>query len=423
MTNMAITTTEHLTAYLAEHHPDLHYATIERVTEGSSNYVWRITLADKKGAPPLALREDGTTMTTMIVKHAEPHLAAQPDFPFPVDRMAFEVCALTEIPRVLAATASSSNVQGDLGASFVHGTIQDAGLGSGAESAHIDTRIRVPRVLSFDEQSHVLFLEDVGHTSLAEAYTDPALDIPDIGKRIGTWLARLHVGTTAPELHRQFEHPVARRMYRWNFNNLAAVLERHGHDGELGRAINARYGAQLETDDECVCHGDMWPGNILLRSVDAHPSGSEAGDGMNEMQHETGILDTSPTTRGHDLVVIDWEVARNGTGATDVGHFSGEAWLLDTLKGSAARGSLLDSFLVGYMVEKARISGTGLKMEERWRIAAQFATHVTHWPTIYGWINEDETRRCVEFGASYLSKVDQRDEEWFRASVLAPVFA
>ena len=189
----------------------------------------------------------------------------------------------------------------------------------------------------------------MGSKTLKELYEDPKLDIQNIGESIGRWLARLHTSTTNDEVKRPFDHPVAKSMYRWNYNNLSSVLLKYGFDPTLGERINTKYGALLQTDDVCICHGDMWPGNVLF---------PDFGTGEEKL----------------NFAIIDWEVARLGNGVTDVGHFAGEVWFLDRLRGG--RG-LLGAFLVGYVGE--RKLGPG----ERVRVAAQFGTHVTFWPTIY----------------------------------------
>lgn len=129
---------------------------------------------------------------------------------------------------------------------------------------------------------------------------------------------------------------------------LSSVFAKYGFDPSLGDRINAKYGSLIETDDVCVCHTDMWPGNILI---------------------------PDDQLEGVKLVVIDWEVARNGDGVTDVGHFAGEAFFLDRLRGG--RG-LLAAFLKAYVKEKGL-----LKEMEKGRIAAELGTRVTFWPSIY----------------------------------------
>lgn len=51
-------------------------------------------------------------------------------------------------------------------------------------------------------------------------------------------------------------------------------------------------------------------------------------------------------------MVVDWELVRRGCGATDVGQFAAESWLLDRFRGG--RG-LLKAFLEGYQEEAANV--------------------------------------------------------------------
>ena len=104
-------------------------------------------------------------------------------------------------------------------------------------------------------------------------------------------------------------------MYRFGYRRLEGALKEMGFDGALGAQINDKYGAMLLTDNECVCHGDCWSGNILVSEDQS------------------------------TLTIIDWEMTRRGCGATDVGQFAAEAYLLDVFKGS--RG-LMESFLQAY---------------------------------------------------------------------------
>lgn len=102
-------------------------------------------------------------------------------------------------------------------------------------------------------------------------------------------------------------------IYRYASANCSAAAEKHGLDPSLCGRINDEYGSKLNIDDDCVCHGDFWLGNVL-------------------------VSDSS-------LTVVDWEMARRGCGATDVGQFAAEAYLLDHFHG--VRG-LLAAFLKGY---------------------------------------------------------------------------
>ncbi|KAI9150742.1 4-hydroxytryptamine kinase [Paramyrothecium foliicola] len=354
---MTITTNAAVRQYLDS--KNIKVVDVTTISGGTSNYIWRIT---------------GSQGQTRILKHAEPHLSANTSIPFPLERMNFEAQALAVVPHIMA----------------------QAGV------------IRCPKVILHDRENHVLILEDVGQKTLKDIYQDPRLSIEFVGKSIGRWLAQLHASTTANEVKDKFNHTVAKQMYRWNYNSLSSTLERFGYEAALGERINEKYGSLLQTDNMCLCHTDMWPGNILFDLKD----------------------DNWPQELS--MAVIDWEVARQGNGVTDVGHFAGEAWFLDHWRG---RRGLLGAFLKAYVQERS------LSLEDKQRVAAQFGTHITHWSTIYvsvihesaltfakaniaskDWLNEQETIESVSYGKEILKHVDEEDWDWFKGGDLGILF-
>jgi 5-methylthioribose kinase len=302
---ITITTTDQIRSYLLTN--SIPFNTITSLPGGSGNFVWRIT------NPPAP---------DIIIKHAEPFVKNHPIVPFSVERMSFEAQALTTIPTLVPT----------------------------------DSSIRLPVVLHHDPDTHTLALTDVGDTTLPALYPDPRLDIPSVGARIGRYIARLHAASTSDAVKRPFDNATAKFMYRYNYNNLHNALASQGLDPTLGLRINARYGALLQTDTKCVCHGDLWPGNILFRAADLDELSDAAADGVT-------------------IGIIDWEAARMGNGVTDVGQFAAEAWLLDEFRGG--RG-LQNAFLEAYVREKG-----SLEKGDVVRIAVHFGMHVTFWPTIY----------------------------------------
>jgi hypothetical protein len=229
---------------------------------------------------------------------------------------------------------------------------------------------------------------DGGSRTLKAAYEDKTLDIPALGLKIGSWLAKFHTSTTSSDLRHKFDNKVGKAVYRHSYNNLATALESQGLDKALGERVNETYGSLLATDDICICHGDFWPGNILLSD---HPEAKDL-----------------------KLTVVDWEMVRNGNGGTDIGQFAAEAWLLDRTRGD--RG-LLDAFLKGYL--EARKLGR----EDSIRVAVQFGTHIGFWPTRVGWGTKEETGEIVRIGSEILNHVEAEDWAWLGGSDIGVLFA
>ena len=335
--NMAITTTEQMKAFLEKR--DIPSTTIIPLSGGRANYVWRMANLDG---------------TFLIIKHAEPFVASNAHIPFPVDRMDNEKTALTW---------AVANMQ-----------------------QHPNERIQVtvPALHRYFPDEHILVMDDVGARTLKDMYADPGLDMEKLGSSLGIWLAHLHSSTVISPFSNTFNSNTAKAIYRYSYSHLADTLARYGHEYHLGQRINETYGALLATDDVCICHGDFWPGNVLLSADD-------------EGQTQAAI--------------VDWEMVRRGDPATDVGQFAAEAWLLDHFKG---RRDLLGAFLAAYR-ERSSENGKDAGFEER--VAVQMGVHLAYWPTRVEWGSEEETKKVVALGVDILKHVIEGDILWVRREV------
>jgi aminoglycoside phosphotransferase (APT) family kinase protein len=258
-----------------------------------------------------------------------------------------------------------------------------------------DGFVRVPAVLNYDSEAHVLRMEDGGPRNLKEAYSDESVDAIQVGTGLGKWIAQLHASTVDPVLRKKFDSQIAKTIYRHSSKNLQSALTEYGYDSSLGERINATFGSLLQSDDVSVCHGDFWPGNILLS--------------------DTTISSEETAPPPLVLTVVDWEMTRNGFGVTDIGQFSAEAWLLDRFRGD--RG-LLDAFLKGYLAER----GAPLGREEQRRVAIHFGTHIAYWPTRVEWGTKEETKDVVKIGVEMLEHAESGDWDWLKESVLGILF-
>ena len=322
-----ITDTEQLKSYLGKlGDTKLDLSSLQLLAGGSANFVWR--LLDKSGK-------------RIIVKHAEPYVKTAPGLSFPVDRMDFEHEALTSVPPLLEPRSGVS----------------------------------VPEVYRYDSDSHVLMIEDGGARTMKEAYSDPAVDVSAFGQALGQWLAGLHQRTKHMSIG---DNKTAKSIYRFAYSHLSSALQKYGQDPSLAEQIDAQYGSLLQTDDECICHGDFWPGNVLL--------------------NDQGWL-----------MIVDWEMVRRGCGATDVGQFAAEAHLLDHFRG--ARG-LRAAFLKGYR------GGGKLDNEFLKRVAVHMGVHLAFWPTRVSWGTERETKEVVEVGCELMTRTLGQDERWLAGSLL-----
>jgi hypothetical protein len=260
-------------------------------------------------------------------------------------------------------------------------------------------------VIRYDAEIHVLQMEDRGSRDLKSAYADPDLDIKALGTRLGSWLARLHIITSSaavlPIIKEQFNNVSGKSIYRTNFNGLGASLEKFGYDSELGERMNQKFGALLETDEVCLSHGDFWPANVIVADSDSKCS--------------------SP-----DLTIVDWELTRIGNGATDVGQFAAEAWILETYSDSKAthcsaertggRG-LVEGFLKAYLAERR------LSHDDKLRVAAQFGTHIAYLPGVVSYTaGSRQPMDMVRIGNEMLQMIDTGDITSLQGSILGLLF-
>jgi 5-methylthioribose kinase len=328
------------------------FTSVEPIVDGGAvNYIWRVTTISGR---------------SIIVKHAFHHLRRNENFLISVDRMDYEARALRTVPELISSNTDHLNV-------------------------------RLPGVVQYDGEQHVLQITDGGSRNLKAAYLDPTLDIKALGARLGHWLANLHTITSSssvlPVIKEQFNNVSGKSIYRTFSNNSAASLKKFGYDPQLGERINNKFGALLETDEVCLSHGDFWPANVVVSDPDL----------------------TCSTPK---LTVIDWEFTRIGNGATDVGQFAAEAWIQEKFSaGETGPRGLFEAFLEAYL-DKRRLSD-----EDKLRVAAQFGTHLIYLPGIVPYpAGSQQPLDMMKIGHEILLMVDAGDIQSLKGGVLGLVF-
>ncbi|KAH8892253.1 hypothetical protein GQ53DRAFT_746181 [Thozetella sp. PMI_491] len=288
-----------ISEYLASHPT---YTSATPLDGGVSNYLYRLT---EKGG------------STVILKHAEPYAASDKTWSYRIERIACEHAALSSIP---AALLSSS-----------------ARLGE----------VEIPYVISYDDGDHSLIMSDCGASAKDLHTAFPSLrpvQRLDYGRRIGLWLSALHKCTTIDKA--AFSGNIAAKERKGMDQRISLLsaglpLASSGSGTPAQIASEQREFLELlepfvvavtEADTGCIVHGDFWPGNLLVSPT--------------------------PTETTKDfLAVIDWEDVRLGTGASDVGIFAAEAWLLCHFHSNSAQAAIsqpedfgmLNMFLASYL--------------------------------------------------------------------------
>lgn len=246
--------------YLQERLPDFTpVGAPRRLPEGNLNVVWRVPGAGR----------------SVIVKYAPPYIAADPDTPLDPSRLTIEARCLDALG-------------------------PDGRLSGLSQSA-----VRPPRVLDFNDDGHVLVMEDLGdrptlgrwlHEHDPEAVRERT---PAIGQQLGTFVGTLHAATTddAACADTFDNRPMQETRHAVQYKGVTGMLRAAGvPDAEaLGRRAEA-LGEALLAPGRCLTMGDLWPRSVLVAEDKLH--------------------------------LIDWELAHYGRPLQDVAHFRAHLWML-----------------------------------------------------------------------------------------------
>ncbi|KAL8717872.1 MAG: hypothetical protein Q9181_008269, partial [Wetmoreana brouardii] len=117
------------------------------------------------------------------------------------------------------------------------------------------------------------------------------------------------------------------------------------------------------------------------------------------------------------LTVVDWEMCRRGCGATDVGQFAAETYLLDRFCGG--RG-LQHAFLQAYR-EKMLAFGVDVAKKQDFvkRVAVHMGVHLAFWPASVKWAEQEETKAIIELGHELMRHADEENLNWLGKDLLA----
>lgn len=271
-----------LKAYLPDFEPS---GSPEELEGGNLNHVWRV--------------RSGTR--SVVVKHAPPYIAKNPEIPIDPGRLAFEANAL---------------------ALFCDGVA--------LEQIKTD-RVRPPKRLGFDEEKSMLVMEDIFPSAV---WFDRVLKNKSnhgLAKDLGRFIGRLHTQTfQREEVAGGFRNlPIQKTRQIVQYESVANTLDDHGIHCP-GAVQNAeKLGEKLLQPGKCLVMGDLWPPSILFK------------DG--------------------ELRLIDWEFAHFGRPMQDVAHFAAHCYMYHTqYPPEAGRDfkAIWQNFLMGYR------QGTGSKYNE-----------------------------------------------------------
>ncbi|KAJ7866999.1 kinase-like domain-containing protein [Mycena olivaceomarginata] len=297
---------------------------------------------------------------TLVLKHARPYVAVAASIPLAIERQAFEAKALEKIRE---------------------------GLDSGPLA-------KVPVMYHFDENSHIIIMEDCGEDSqnlkaLMSAAPPSVPVAQEIGRALGQFLGRLHSwGTVDPKMIDFFdENEQAKRITSWiTYGRListlttddipaVALLPEKVPESDLDdiRAIITERTNEIFTERATLTMGDFWTGNVML--------------------------------------------AKAGVAALDVGQFCAEMLTLTLFKPDAVEASkaLIEAFLTEYRAHCGEMAPHFANV-----VAKHMGAHLVTITPRVGWGTPEETVKAVEVGLEHL--MEGCSDRWVRErSALSPL--
>ncbi|KAJ7119959.1 kinase-like domain-containing protein [Mycena crocata] len=347
-------------------------------TKFASTHVTALTGGTGNFAYRLHLTRPHEGHTTLVMKHARPYVALSAEIPFAIERQAFEAKALEKIK-------------------------------GGLDCGPLTT---VPGLHHFDEEAHVIIMDDCGEKSLnlkqlMLTATPPSAVAREIGLALGQFLGRLHSwGTVDPSMLHFFDsNEQAKKITAWvTYGRIISTLTTADipaiallpepvsqSDMDDIRALIAERTSEILTSRATLTMGDFWTGNIMV---------SLSSDGTLERVH-----------------VIDWELAKPGVAALDVGQFCAEMHTMTLFKEFTVTpaAALLEAFLTAYR------ANCGVMAPHLANVAARhMGGHLVTITPRVGWGTPEETVRAVQVGLEYLRA--GCSDRWVRErSVLSPL--
>ena len=260
-----------------------------------------------------------------------------------------------------------------------------------------DSLARVPMIYLHDEGNNAIVMEDAGRdaVNLKELLRRPNPPLPAtgaiIGRVLGEFIAGLHAWGKTDQArasldffdgHPEVRNACARAVYGRLVETIVGRSESIPliHDPPLRvtseeltkiSKFAEERAEEVRVSRETMTMGDFWSGNVLV-DLDRGADGSEE--------------------RIRKILVVDWEVAKPGVAAFDVGQFRAEIFTVQHFNpvcGPASK-ALDAAFLEGYLSIQPEL--------DTQKVAQHLATHLIIWGPRAGWEPAEKTRALVEHG-------------------------
>ena len=254
-----------------------------------------------------------------------------------------------------------------------------------------DKLIRTPRLLFYDEEDHVLVMEDAGKLPSVKEWFKPDADIntvANIGQALGRYLAHIHNSTAGrDDVLSMFNGNETAKYLSGTlyFGGLPAAAKRQGYTDEYLKHVAKEAQREVLERNDVLTLGDFWTGNVLV---------SSNNDDLN-------------------LFVLDLELSKPGTAEFDIGQMAAEMYCLAAFRDYETGMELLRAFLAAYKESRNVDVDTG-------KVAIRMGAHFTViMPN--AWSNETTDQRLrdvLEIGADLIRMGWEKDTKSLRTSII-----
>lgn len=289
-------------------------------------------------------------------------------------------------------------------------------------ATNVSTCITVPTVHLFDEERHVIIMDDAGDHSrtLKEILIEEGLPktvSEQIGAALGEFIVDVHTRSHLDTDLTAFANSQVGKYISAlvTYGRLESTLT--GRDdiptlsdplldipetkmATISKLVEKRQQAiYAASASDPMTHGDLWPGNLVVslrRGTDGSIEGVEK------------------------VYVLDWEVSKTGLPGLDLGQFCAEVYTLSEFypaRKESAR-TMIESFLGAYRERR----GKGGDIELARITVSHMGAHMVAWtPRVDSWSGREKTREVVEKGADMLVLGEEGTELLLKRSIVGPL--
>eukprot|EP01117_Protostelium_nocturnum_P013428 TRINITY_DN5008_c0_g1_i1.p1 TRINITY_DN5008_c0_g1~~TRINITY_DN5008_c0_g1_i1.p1 ORF type:complete len:340 (+),score=115.75 TRINITY_DN5008_c0_g1_i1:278-1297(+) len=252
------------------------------------------------------------------------------------------------------------------------------------EAKESGIKFRTPKLYHHDLENNNLVMEDLGNIPTLKEFVGSGKlkneDLLPLSSALGNFLHMFHdqMGKNEEMKKLAKDNEWGKKIGIWREYGILESNSILDEDTKLQlKPIVDFMTKRMEEENEIVLMGDMWPGNLLVKTDDEG--------------------------RVKEIYVVDWEMMRTGPYGIELGQLYAECFLLHFFKG-------VDVKFANAMVQSYPLF---LKDHEVQRmVAMQAGFHLFTWVPMASWGGKEETEECAKLGAKIALEGWKGNRKW-----------